>query len=73
MTLASIVEWEARYDEEKPAIAGVYLNRLLARKNLAHDVDVLSCSRHRPSVRNAVPSLNHLWAGSAETYNESTI
>jgi UPF0755 protein len=37
LTLASIVEWEAYLDEEKPTIAGVYLNRLDDRWKLQAD------------------------------------
>ena len=39
-TLASIVEWEARYDHEKPAISGLYWNRLNQRWRLQADPTV---------------------------------
>lgn len=39
--LASIVEWEARFKEEKPKISGLYLNRLDSKMRLQADPTVL--------------------------------
>lgn len=39
-TLASIIEWEAKYDDEKPAISGLYWNRLDSRWRLQADPTV---------------------------------
>ncbi|MDZ7720597.1 MAG: endolytic transglycosylase MltG [Balneolaceae bacterium] len=41
ITLASIVEWEARLNEEKPTISGLYLNRLERNMRLQADPTVL--------------------------------
>ena len=40
LSIASIVEWETNHDEEKPEIAGVYLNRLNQRWRLDADPTV---------------------------------
>lgn len=39
-TMASIIEWEARYDHEKPTISGLYWNRLNNRWRLQADPTV---------------------------------
>lgn len=41
ITMASIVEWEARLNEEKPKISGLYLNRLERNMRLQADPTVL--------------------------------
>lgn len=41
LTLASIVEWEARFSEEKPKISGLYINRLNRNMRLQADPTVL--------------------------------
>jgi UPF0755 protein len=40
VTLASIIEWEAKNDEEKPRISGLYWNRLKKRWRLQADPTV---------------------------------
>ena len=40
LTMASIVEWEAKIEEEKPVIAGLYWNRIDRRMRLEADPTV---------------------------------
>jgi UPF0755 protein len=50
VTLASIVEWEARVADEKPIIAGLYLNRLNRNMHLQADPTVLYAIGERRRV-----------------------
>ena len=50
VTLASIVEWEARLNDEKPKIAGLYLNRLNRNMLLQADPTVLYAIGERRRV-----------------------
>lgn len=48
ITLASIIEWEARFDQEKPRISGLYWNRLNRGMRLQADPTVIyALGEHR--------------------------
>jgi len=48
VTVASIIEWEARFEDEKPRIGGLYLNRLNRRMRLQADPTVIyAIGEHR--------------------------
>lgn len=49
ITIASLVEWEAQSDFERPIIAGVFLNRIKKGLNLASCATVLYALNHHKS------------------------
>lgn len=58
-TLASIIEWEARYDHEKPTISGLYWNRLNRRWRLQADPTVNYAKGERTRLVYADYRINH--------------
>ncbi|TNE70939.1 endolytic transglycosylase MltG [bacterium] len=59
LTLASIVQWEAGNDEEKPMIAGLYLNRLRKKWPLQADPTVNFALGERRRLTYADYQINH--------------
>ena len=59
LTLASIVEWEAGNNNEKPEIAGLYLNRMRRRWRLQADPTVNFALGERRRLTYADYELNH--------------
>src|SRR5690606_12009258 len=53
-------------------VLAVELERLLAREDLADDLDVLAGAGERLAVRHAVPALDHLWSRGTEAEDEAT-
>lgn len=57
--LASIVEWESRFDEEKPRISGLYLNRLNQNMLLQADPTVIYALGERRRLLFADYEIDH--------------